>query len=149
MLKEENLIILLTQLPSVENWIAHLVNPLPTLWLAPVTAESQDQHLGLVDLVARPVVEVVAGPGAARLGEPLGSVDKLAILLIFPLITLRVHIAHEEGGHAALYLVHHAGEVVWWAGGVFLGEDVMASISAGFTKPPVITVRIMALTGIF
>ena len=62
MFKEENLIILLTQLPSVENWIAHLVNPLPTLWLAPVTAES------LVDLVAWPVVEVVVGPGAARLG---------------------------------------------------------------------------------
>ena len=92
---------------------------------------------------------MVACPGAGRLGHPLGSVDKLAVFLILPIITLRMHIAGEEGGHAALYLVHHAGEIVRWAGGVFLGENLMASISAGFTKIPVITVRIMALTGIF
>ena len=126
------LIILLTQLKSCKDWITHLVNTPSTLWLAPITAESQDLDLRFVYLVPWPIVEVVAGPGAARLGEALAPVHKLTVLLVFSRITLWVNITAEDWSNTGFFLVDRAAEVVWWAGAILgQGEDVMAAVIAG------------------
>ena len=65
-LKNNNLVILLTQLNSGQERITHLINTSSTL-LLPVTRKCQDLNLWFVDDVVWPVVKVGAGPGAACL----------------------------------------------------------------------------------
>ena len=112
--------------------VTHLVHIPITLWLAPITAESQDLHLGLVYLVPWPIVEVVAGPGAARLGEALSPVHKLTVLLVFSRITLWMNITAKDWSNAGFFLVDRAAEKVWWAGAILgQGEDFMTAVIAG------------------
>ena len=76
---------------------------------------------------------MVAGPGAARLGEALPPIDKLAVLLVFSCITLWMNITVEDWSNTGFFLVNRAAEVVWWAGAILgQGEDVMAAVIAGF-----------------
>ena len=105
------MIILLTQLNSGQERITHLINTSSTLWLAPITTECQDLHLWSVDDVVWPIVEVVAGPGATDLCESLHLVDMLAVLLIFPIITLGVEITHKVWRYAGVFLIYQAEEV--------------------------------------
>ena len=88
LLKVENLIILLTQLPSSQYCVAHLIHIPITLWLAPITAESRNLNLWFLDDIVWPVVDVVAGPGATWLGQAFSPVEKLTVLLIFSTVAV-------------------------------------------------------------
>ena len=75
---------------------------------------------------------MVAGPGAARLGEALAPVHKLTVLLVFSRITLWVNITAEDWSNTGVFLVDRAAEIIRWAGAILgQGEDVMAAVIAG------------------
>ena len=143
--QSKNLTILLTQLSSGQERITHLINTSSTL-LLPVTRKCQDLNLWFVDGVVWPVVKVVAGPGAASLGESLHLVDMLAVLLIIPIITLGMYVTVKMFRNARFLLIHLAGEV---AGGTETilrqGQDIMASVSAGLAQPPIVNIRVVTL----
>ena len=142
-MKNNNLIILLTQLNSGQERITHLINTSSTLCFT-ITGKCENLNLWSVDGVVWPVVKVVAGPGAASLGESLHLVDMLAVLLIIPSITLGMEIAPKVFRNAELFLVHQAGEVVGGGTGTILWQwhDVMASVSACLAF---LTIRVVTL----
>ena len=147
-MKNNNLIILLTQLNSGQERITHLINTSSTLCFT-ITGKCENLNLWSVDGVVWPVVKVVAGPGAASLGESLHLVDMLAVLLIIPSITLGMDVTVKVLRQAGLFLVHQAGEVVGGRTGTILWQwhDVMASVSACLAQIPLIilTTRVVTL----
>ena len=98
--------------------VTHLINTPITLWLAPITAESHNLHLGFIYLVTWSIVEVVAGPGAARLGKALDPVDILTVPLILPIITVGVNVTLKKGSQTGLSPLHKAREEGRWAGAI-------------------------------
>ena len=103
--------ILLTQLKICQDRITHFINTSSTLCFT-ITGKCKNLNLWSVDGVVWPIVKVVAGPGAASLGESLYLVDMLAVLLIIPIITLGMDITVKMLRQAGFSLVNQAGEVV-------------------------------------
>ena len=145
-MKNNNLIILLTQLNSGQERITHLINASSTLFFT-ITGKCENLNLWSVDGVVWPVVKVVAGPGAASLGESLHLVDMLAVLLIIPIITLGVDITVKVLRQAGLLLVYQAGEIVGWGTATILWQwhHVMAPVSADIAPIPISTIRVVTL----
>ena len=90
-------------------------------------------------------MKVVAGPGAASLGESLHLVDMLAVLLISPIITLGMYVTMKMFRQAGLLLLYQAGEVGGGTGTI-LRQDIMASVSAGLTQMPFVFITIRVVT---
>ena len=143
-MKNNNLIILLTQLNSGQERITHLINTSSTLFFT-ITGKCENLNLWSVDGVVWPIVKMEASSGATSLGESLYLVDMLAVLLIIPIITLGMDITVKVLRKAGLFLVHQAGEGVGRGTGTILWQYIMASVSACLAQQPSIIIRVVTL----